>query len=52
MAKDKSRQDYWIVKGQEAVEAKRKDPSSAQFRHLFFHLAKLKEAMLPSLVGR
>jgi ascorbate-specific PTS system EIIC-type component UlaA len=31
-----SQQQLWIVKGQEAVRAKLKDPSSAQFRNMFF----------------
>ncbi len=52
LANDKSRQDIWIAKGQQAVQEKLKDPSSAQFRKYFFHLAKLDEGYAPVSCGQ
>src|SRR5690348_1106306 len=51
MAKDKERQEIWIIKGQDAVQEKLKDPSSATFRKAFFHLAKLNGAYVPITCG-
>jgi hypothetical protein len=50
-ADQKMDRDIWIVKGQEAVERKLKDPSSAQFRHMFFHMAKLNGKDAPISCG-
>lgn len=33
----KSKQDVWIVMGQDAVKERLKDPSSARFKDVFFH---------------
>jgi hypothetical protein len=52
MAKDKERQEIWIIKGQDAVQEKLKDPSSATFRKAFFHLAKLNGAFAPITCGQ
>jgi hypothetical protein len=52
MAKDKERQEIWIIKGQDAVQEKLKDPSSATFRKAFFHLAKLNGAYAPITCGQ
>lgn len=37
VATEQSRQDAWVGRGQDAVEAKLKDPDSAQFRNVYFH---------------
>jgi hypothetical protein len=37
----KANSEVWIARGEEAVAANLKDPSSAQFRNVFFHMAKI-----------
>lgn len=44
-------QQIWIVRGQEAVTAKLKDPDSAQFRNAFFHMAKVDGKDVPISCG-
>jgi hypothetical protein len=43
--------DAWIAKGQEAVASTLKDPSSAQFRKVFFHMAKIEGKNVPMSCG-
>lgn len=40
IADEQSRQAEWIVRGQDAVKAKLKDPSSAEFRGVYFNRGK------------
>jgi hypothetical protein len=47
----KTDQQIWVIRGQEAVTAKLKDPESAQFRNTFFHMAKLDGKEVPVSCG-
>jgi hypothetical protein len=49
--RDENKRDAWVAKGQEAVLAKLRDPSSASFRNTFFHLARLKGTPVPMSCG-
>lgn len=48
---DKSRQRMWIVKAESAVQSKLKDPSSAQFRNVFFNKYVTPNGPVPMVCG-